>query len=170
MFQKILVAVDNNTEKTEIDRHVFDEAVSLAKAMNAHLMLLHVFYPFDDEFFNPLVVEPHIVHPTLYTETSNQYIKRLEECKQEGVDLLTSLREQAITAGVTAEFTLKAGDAGRMICEVARNWEADLIVVGRRGYRGFSEFLLGSVSNYVLHHAPCSVLTVQGAIHASAAS
>lgn len=48
-----------------------------------------------------------------------------------------------------------------MICELARNWNADLIILGRRGRTGLSELLLGSVSNYVLHHAPCSVLTVQ---------
>ncbi len=38
---------------------------------------------------------------------------------------------------------------------------ADLIVLGRRGRTGLAEALLGSVSNYVLHHAPCSVLVVQ---------
>ncbi len=41
---------------------------------------------------------------------------------------------------------------------------ADLIVVGRRGRSGLSELILGSASNYVLHHAPCSVLTLQGKI------
>jgi phage terminase large subunit GpA-like protein len=33
-------------------------------------------------------------------------------------------------------------------------------MVGHRGRTGLSEFLLGSVSNYVMHHAPCSVLVV----------
>jgi len=37
-----------------------------------------------------------------------------------------------------------------------------LVVVGRRGHSGLSELFLGSVSNYVLHRAPCSVLTIQG--------
>ena len=46
--------------------------------------------------------------------------------------------------------------------ESSQNWEADLIVIGRRGHQGLSEILLGSVSNYVVHHAPCSVLVVQG--------
>lgn len=34
--------------------------------------------------------------------------------------------------------------------------------MGRRGHKGLSEILLGSVSNYVVHHAPCSVLVLQG--------
>ncbi|CCQ49032.1 hypothetical protein CWATWH8502_2292 [Crocosphaera watsonii WH 8502] len=37
----------------------------------------------------------------------------------------------------------------------------DVIVMGHRGISGLQEFFLGSVSNYVLHHAPCSVLIVQ---------
>ncbi len=44
---------------------------------------------------------------------------------------------------------------------MARNCGADVIVMGRRGHSGLSELILGSVSNYVLHHAPCSVLIVQ---------
>ena len=37
------------------------------------------------------------------------------------------------------------------------------MVIGRRGHKNISEMFLGSVSNYVMHHAPCSVLVVQGA-------
>ncbi|MBE9205221.1 universal stress protein [Nostoc sp. LEGE 06077] len=68
----------------------------------------------------------------------------------------------AIAKGVAAEFTQELGDPSRMICEVARTWKADVIVISRRGLSGISELFLGSVSNYVLHYAPCSVLTVQG--------
>ncbi len=169
MFHKILVAVDNNTENTEINRHVFNEAVSLAKVMHGSLMLLHVFYPIEDQFLNPLVIEPHIMYPIAYKEASEQYMKRLEEFKQEGIDFLKSLCNQARSAGVNSEFTLKAGVPGRAICQVALTWEADLVIMGRRGHRGLSEFLLGSVSNYVLHHAPCSVLTLQGPINVNTA-
>ncbi|MGL4622525.1 MAG: universal stress protein, partial [Chroococcidiopsis sp.] len=52
----------------------------------------------------------------------------------------------------------------RLICDFALAWKADLIVTGRRGRRGLSEFFMGSVSNYVLHHASCSVLTVQSPV------
>jgi nucleotide-binding universal stress UspA family protein len=54
------------------------------------------------------------------------------------------------------------GEAGSLICKAAQNWGTDLIVIGRRGHRWLSEILLGSVSNYVVHHALCSVLVVQG--------
>jgi nucleotide-binding universal stress UspA family protein len=53
------------------------------------------------------------------------------------------------------------GDPGQVICEVAKSWDADLILMGRNRKSGISELFLGSSSNYVLHHAVCSVLVVQ---------
>jgi hypothetical protein len=50
---------------------------------------------------------------------------------------------------------------GPTICKLAHDWPADLIVLGNRGRSGMAELLLGSVSNYVLHHAACSVLVVK---------
>lgn len=47
------------------------------------------------------------------------------------------------------------------IVEEARRWGADWIVLGSHGYRGYQRFLLGSVSQSVAAHAPCSVLIVR---------
>jgi nucleotide-binding universal stress UspA family protein len=51
--------------------------------------------------------------------------------------------------------------AAQAIVEQAREWGADLIVVGSHGYGFWQRMLLGSVSNAVVHHAPCSVLVVR---------
>jgi len=37
-----------------------------------------------------------------------------------------------------------------------------LVEMGRRGCSNISEMFLGSVSNYTIHHAPCSIMIVQG--------
>ncbi|MGF1602952.1 MAG: universal stress protein [Thermosynechococcaceae cyanobacterium] len=52
------------------------------------------------------------------------------------------------------------GDAGFSICDVARTWQADVIIVGRRSRAYLSKLFLGSVSNYISHHSPCSVFIV----------
>ena len=52
------------------------------------------------------------------------------------------------------------GSPDQQIIEKAKEWNADLIVVGSHG-RGFWGRLLGSVSDGVVHHAPCSVLVVR---------
>lgn len=52
------------------------------------------------------------------------------------------------------------GNADEKILAIARDWGADVIVVGSHG-RNFWGRLLGSVSDAVVHHAPCSVLVVR---------
>jgi nucleotide-binding universal stress UspA family protein len=60
---------------------------------------------------------------------------------------------------VTGE--LLKGHAREAIIEEAKNWEADLIVVGSHGYQGFKRLWLGSVSQAEASHAPCSVEIVR---------
>jgi len=47
------------------------------------------------------------------------------------------------------------------ILDEAKEWEADLIIMGSHGYGFWQRTFLGSVSNSVVHHAPCSVLIVR---------
>lgn len=53
------------------------------------------------------------------------------------------------------------GPARDVILDEASSWSADLIVLGSHGYRGWRRFLLGSVSQAVVSHAPCSVEIVR---------
>jgi nucleotide-binding universal stress UspA family protein len=162
MFYKILVAID----KSEIGQHVFDEAVCLAKALHAELILLHVLNPFDEIYLNSLAIDPALFYPISPPENAANYLEPWQALERQGIEFLTSLRHQALASGITCNFIQHLGEPGPMICDVAHSWKADLIIMGRRGCSRLSEFFLGSVSNYVLHHAPCSVLTAQGAIHA----
>ena len=53
------------------------------------------------------------------------------------------------------------GSPESRIVETAEEMEADLIIVGSHGYGSWERLLLGSVSDSVVHHAPCSVLVVR---------
>ena len=53
------------------------------------------------------------------------------------------------------------GHAEETLINAAKDWQADLIVLGSHGYSGFKRFLLGSVSQAVASHAPCSVEIVR---------
>ena len=64
-------------------------------------------------------------------------------------------------AGVKAELLLREGDPAEEIVRAAQEEGFDLIVVGHRGLSPVKAFLLGSVSNRVVSHAPCSVLVVR---------
>lgn len=64
-------------------------------------------------------------------------------------------------AGIEAKLLLREGDPAYEIIRTAETEGYDLIVVGHRGLSPIKAFLLGSVSNRVVAHAPCSVLVVR---------
>ncbi len=154
MINKILVAVD----RSPLGKSVFDAAVSLAQTTGANLMLLHVLSPEEpDRPAEPL----YAFYPTVEEGEYETYQKAYEEYNQRGLKFLQNLAEEATKVGINPEYTQLSGNSGRMICQSASNWSADLILVGSRGLKGLKEMFLGSVSNYVTHHAPCSVLIVR---------
>ncbi|MFN9434459.1 MAG: universal stress protein [Planctomycetota bacterium] len=51
---------------------------------------------------------------------------------------------------------------GHGLVDFATVSRSSLIVVGDKGRSAISRFLIGSVSRFVLHHAPCSVLVLKG--------
>lgn len=59
------------------------------------------------------------------------------------------------------ETSVVSGSPREVIVDEAKEWGADLIVVGSHGYGFWDRMLLGSVSDAVIHHAPCSVLVVR---------
>ncbi len=64
---------------------------------------------------------------------------------------------------ITISTDILFGSPDSRIVETAEEWHADLIVVGSHGYSRWERLLLGSVSDSVVHHAPCSVLVVRTA-------
>jgi nucleotide-binding universal stress UspA family protein len=76
---------------------------------------------------------------------------RLQLCKAD------SERERPLT--LTSEII--TGHPEETIIEASKKWGADLIALGSHGYRGIQRFLLGSVSQAVASHAPCSVEIVR---------
>lgn len=156
MFNKILVALD----RSEMGQQVFAQALALAKLTGASLMLQHVLSAEEEGSPNLPVLSTFDYYPGAASPSLEYYQKEWDTFKNEGTKMLQSFCAQANTAGINAEFTQSLGSPGRLICRLADEWGADLIVLGRRGRSGLAELFLGSVSNYVLHHAPCSVQIV----------
>jgi nucleotide-binding universal stress UspA family protein len=100
------------------------------------------------------VVEP-VVHFTEYLT---------HDGKTEAVPMREVLvQAEAIisVAGLTTTSDIIKGDPKEEIINQAGAWGADLVVVGSHGKRGLKRWLLGSVSEAVARHAPCSVEVIR---------
>ncbi|MEM6839094.1 MAG: universal stress protein [Cyanobacteria bacterium P01_C01_bin.120] len=159
MYRKILVAVDHSPLRT----YLIDKAIKMAQLMKAELMIVHALSAYEEGSPGLPVRTYHSYYPISDSIAWETYQKRWDTYERDGIQELRQLANEAAAKGICAEFTQTAGDPGRVICNVAGSWQADMIIVGNRGRSGLSEFLLGSVSNYVMHHAPCSVLVVHSA-------
>jgi nucleotide-binding universal stress UspA family protein len=154
MFEKILIAIGNSSESQE----VLAAGLTLAEKLGAKILLLHVINSLTSTSFSPLVGG---MFPIVNDIALEQYTKEWQESERQGLEQLQTYAAQAKERGSLVEISQNLGDSGRMICEVAKNWSADTIVMGRNQKSMLSEIWLGSTSNYVLHHAPCSVMVIQ---------
>jgi nucleotide-binding universal stress UspA family protein len=158
MFQKILVATDNS----QISDRVFEKGLFQAEQNKAQLAILHVLSSEEDD--SPLPILPGVsdIYPAVGNDrTLEVWREQWEAFVQKSLSILQKRTQIAKDRGIEAEYQQIYGNSGKTICKVAEEWQADLVVIGRRGRSGLGEIILGSVSNYVLHHAPCSVLIIQ---------
>ncbi|PSR18920.1 universal stress protein [filamentous cyanobacterium CCP3] len=160
MYRKILVALDNSPSSDAL----FTHALELAQATGGELLLVHSLSSQEDSSPLPMSATLDSIYWAPGTEID------LEAWRQEWVRYETESLERlrhfaaiANTAGVTAEFRQLVGNPATAICKAAQEWHADLILIGNRGRSGLSELVLGSVSNHVMHRAPCSVLVMKAA-------
>lgn len=105
----------------------------------------------------PIMAEPGFISGTYY----QQMVDGLEESAKNDVnEAENQIRKHFDGKDVDVTTEALGGFPDKTIIDEAKSWNADLIVVGSHG-RGFWGRLLGSVSNGVVHHAPCSVLVVR---------
>lgn len=151
-YKKILVALD----RSELGGEVLHQAVALAQKEGSTIMIFYCI-PIDSQDLS--------IYPSFYGDASigfSQVIQEhLEKQQSETRQWLESIAQQVQQDGINCEWDWKVGEPGRWIRDMTKNWDADLVVIGRRGLKGLAEMFLGSVSSYVIHHVECSVLIVQ---------
>ena len=157
-FKKIFAALDDS----ELSHRVFSQVLELALANQAEVMLFHcVTINSLGDSAVPIPVDLGMNVELMEQAYRTQQL-RLERDVKQAEGFLRNYCEAAANQGLQVEFDCKMdGNPGYCVCESAQNWGADLIVLGRRGRTGLAEAFLGSVSNYVVHHASCSVFVIQ---------
>jgi nucleotide-binding universal stress UspA family protein len=140
-MRSILVADD----MLEVSQPALDEAVALAKISGAKLTIVTVISVVSPSFGVPVPM-------------GDSFAALLESARKR----LDAVRARLLTEGVReVETALLEGDPVDRVVDYAEKHRPDLIVVGSRGLSTAGRFLLGSVSDGILHHAHCSVLVVK---------
>ena len=96
--------------------------------------------------------------PGIDQSTLDSFRKNAETVVREALAEVKRLQPSVDVDGVALE-----GQPAEILLDQAR--DASLIVVGNRGHGGFASLLLGSVSQQIVHHAPCPVLVVRRTEH-----
>ena len=92
-----------------------------------------------------------------------EIVTELRKAEHERVEqLLEVLQKRAAEAGIECETLPLEGLPARSLCEVAVAHDVRLIIIGAHGWNRVGRLIHGSVSTYVLHHAPVPVLVVHG--------
>jgi nucleotide-binding universal stress UspA family protein len=113
--------------------------------------------------------ELHVVHVGVvplfllsYPGTLGYYGKLYEQIEQESRERLRELSWRVKVAGGTvAGSHLRMGAVDLEVVALAKELQADMIVMGCRGHRGIRRTIEGSISDGVIRHAPCPVLVVR---------
>ena len=108
----------------------------------------------------------HVVAPIAIStppQMAAGFTPELEKQLSDARRLLENSADRLKTAGFKVDTLVLKGDTREQIVECASDWKADLIVIGAQGRKGISRLLLGSVADYVIRHAPCSVEIVRSA-------
>jgi nucleotide-binding universal stress UspA family protein len=147
MFQTILLCSDGSEHSTRAAQ----AAVEIAQKFDSQIVLVNVFDP-------ALAPIPFAGLPeSMLIAEGNMgcYAQELQEV----VEKVTG----AILEAAPRHYKCRReiGHPVDRIVAAARDIQADLIVLGSRGLGGWNSYLLGSVSDGVLHHAHCPVLIVR---------
>jgi nucleotide-binding universal stress UspA family protein len=141
----VLFATDGSPSAEEAQREAFE----LARGLGAPLVVVSVAHA-----ALPTVGYAGYGYSNIVSELTQAEHKRVRE-------LLATVATAACAAGLSCSTFLADGFAVEEICEVAREHDAQLIVVGSHGWGAARRFFSGSVSTGLVHSAPCPVLVVR---------
>ena len=147
MFARILVPVDGSPTSNR----GLAQAINLAKDQKAKLRALHVI----DQSF--------LAYDAYAMMGWDSVTKALREA---GEKVLAEAKRLATRGGVEVEGAMVETVQQRVadkILQEAREWGADIIVMGTHGRRGFTHLVLGSDAEAVLHATRVPVLLVRAA-------
>jgi nucleotide-binding universal stress UspA family protein len=140
-FKRVLIAVDDSP----IAARAADVATELARTLGAELAFVHAVD--SSEAYAP--------------ESGVPAAELIALAEQDGKKLLEQFRQRAAQEGSSPLTFSSVGKPAHEILKAAKDWPADIIVLGSHGRGGVKRMVLGSVAEGVMRHAACPVLVVR---------
>lgn len=141
-YKKILVPVDGSEQSLEALR----VANAIAKRNDAQL--------------DVLTAQPYI--PEQVTATTDiQAYEQLKGVSEQYLNKTLDAAKELVTDDANFVAITESGNPKSEIVKYAKNSGTDLIVMGATGKGALSRLLIGSTTNYVVNHAPCTVTVVK---------
>lgn len=145
---KILIATDGS----EYSRAAIEEGCRMfADGKTPDVKVVSVF-----ENIFPVAGEPFAISADYYQQLEDDAQAQAEKFAADAAEFINENFPE-----ISATTEVKKGSPERGIIEAAQEWQADLIIVGSHGRGFWGRMMIGSVSDAVMHHAPCSVLIVR---------
>lgn len=146
MFNKVLVPLDGS----DLAERSLDPALLIARRSGGGVILLNV--PVYRTILAPGTAGLGQVLPDDSLDLVNRdqtqaYLERIKEARQE--------------PELAVQTVMMEGDVAGNIVDLAANEGVDLITMTTHGYSGFTRWMMGSITERVLRHAPCPVLVIR---------
>ncbi len=136
------------TDFSAMSENALRHAIAMARVLGAGITILHVLPPEAGPYATAVL--PYLL-PEELTDP---------EARHTALAALERFAQPALDAHIPTVLDVRVGDAWRGITAAAREQHAGLIVMGTRGISGARRLLTGSVTDKVLRHLPCAVMTV----------
>lgn len=137
--RRIMLATDLSPASEQAGR----EALDLAAGLRAELLIVSV------------------IDPRSLRLPGGRFGVRVDQVRTAREAAAQELVSRGRATGVRVSFLIWEGEPGEAIVDAARSEAVDFVVVGSHGRGSVGRFFLGSVSDHVVHNAPCPVIVVR---------
>lgn len=150
-MKKVLIAMDYDPTAQKVAEVGF----SMAKAMNAEVILLHVMT--EPVYYSSPEFSP-IMGFSGFIDMKKKLSDNLEELKNATQDFLDKSKQHL--GDKTIQTLVVEGDIAESIIKTAKKSHADIIVMGSHSKKWLENILMGSVTEKVLHHTSIALFIV----------
>ncbi|MGX7243770.1 universal stress protein [Enterococcus quebecensis] len=141
-YKNILVGVDGSDQ----GNLAYQQAVEVARRNNGRVIVAHII---ENKVYTMMGYSS--LNDGLLDQETESAKEILAECSEYAKKVDFNQVETVLTYGVAKEMMCK---------ELPEKYSVDLIMVGQTGLNKVERLMIGSISSYIIRHAPCDVLIV----------